>query len=124
VLDIFQDIYKKFLFKIALLFVSLFVGILALFYADFDNVVVSIVLLFVLFLSAFLVVVKMIKDLHLRLDEDIEALSSYLKKVDAKEYDATIEIKNYLEFLELSLLLKNLVKRLVQRSKKGAKTKS
>ena len=123
-LDIFQDIYKKFLFKIALLFVSLFVGILALFYADFDNVVVSIVLLFVLFLSAFLVVVKMIKDLHLRLDEDIEALSSYLKKVDAKEYDATIEIKNYLEFLELSLLLKNLVKRLVQRSKKGAKTKS
>jgi len=63
----------------------------------------------------------MINNLHKKLKEDIDALSFYLKKIDAKEYDAKIEIKNYLDFLELSLLLKNLIKRVVQKDKKAAK---
>ena len=73
------------------------------------------------FLTAFLILVSMINNLHKKLKEDIDALSFYLKKIDAKEYDAKIEIKNYLDFLELSLLLKNLIKRVVQKDKKAAK---
>ncbi len=73
------------------------------------------------FLIAFLILVSMINNLHKKLKEDIDALSFYLKKIDAKEYDAKIEIKNYLDFLELSLLLKNLIKRVVQKDKKAAK---
>jgi len=79
------------------------------------------VLLCFVFISAFLIVVFLVKGLHKKLEEDIDALSSYLKKIDAKEYTAPIEIKNYLEFLELSILLKNLVKRLVKKEKKNLK---
>jgi len=59
--------------------------------------------------------------LHKKLDEDIDAIVYYLKKIDAKEYNAKLKIKNYLEFLEISLLLKNLVKRVYAKDKKNSK---
>ncbi|MEN4054165.1 MULTISPECIES: hypothetical protein [Sulfurimonas] len=73
------------------------------------------------FLLTFGIVAFMAYRLYSKLKEDIESLSEYLKKIDAKEYDAEIKIIHYIDFLELSLLLKNLVKRIYQREKKSAK---
>ncbi len=67
------------------------------------------------------VIVFMAYRLHKKLKEDIDALSDYLKKIDAKEYDAEIKIIHSIDFLELSLLLKNLVKRIYQKEKKASK---
>jgi hypothetical protein len=56
------------------------------------------------------------------LKEDIDAIKSYLQEVsEDKNYYAVIKIKNYIEFLEISLILKNIVKRLHQKTKKASK---
>jgi len=78
-------------------------------------------LLAVVWFVVFGIVVMMLHTLHKKLDEDIAALSYYLRKLDNKNYDAEIKIQNYLEFLEIVLLLKNLVKRLYNREKKSPK---
>jgi hypothetical protein len=71
-----------------------------------------------LWIFVYILIILMLNNLHKKLDEDIATLSDYLKKIDAKEYDAKLKIKNYLEFLEIALLLKNLIKRLYNRDKK------
>jgi len=120
VLKIFKDIYINFTIKIALLFLFLFALVILCIKIDLQETTLWISLALA-FSVAFLFVVAMINNLHKKLTEDIDALAHYLKKIDAKEYDAKIEIKNYLDFLELSLLLKNLVKRVVQKEKKSTK---
>jgi hypothetical protein len=119
-LKIFRDIYINFIIKTALLFITLFASVLLCISFDLRQSTLIISLLGIFFI-AFLSLLVMINSLHKKLNEDIDILSSYLKKIDAKEYDAEIKIKNYLDFLELSLLLKNLVKRLVQKEKKNLK---
>jgi len=120
VLKIFRDIYVNFILKTAVLFIVLFALVSLFFFLDLDESQRFLFLLLT-FIAAFLILVRMINRLHKKLNEDIDALSNYLKKIDTKEYDAKIEIKNYLDFLELSLLLKNLVKRVVQKEKKSSK---
>jgi hypothetical protein len=59
--------------------------------------------------------------LYKRVKEDLDALTYYLKQIDAKEYTAPLKVKHYLEFLEVTLLLKNLIKRVYNREKKKNK---
>jgi len=120
VLKIFKDIYVNFIVKTALLLLFLFGVVILCIKMNLEETTLWISLALA-FTVAFLFFVAMINNLHKKLTEDIDALAHYLKKIDAKEYDAKIEIKNYLDFLELSLLLKNLVKRVVQKEKKSAK---
>ena len=119
-LDITKDIYVNFIIKTAILFLVLFCTVYLCFSLGLQSTMMW-SLIALAFVIAFLVFVGMINRLHKRLNEDVDALCNYLKKIDAKEYDAKIEIKNYLDFLELSLLLKNLIKRVVQKEKKSAK---
>ena len=119
-LKIFKDVYINFIAKVGLVLLLLLATVLFSIYIDLEKNTLFIILI-VAFIIAFLALVMMINTLHKKLNEDIDALSLYLKKIDAKEYDAQIKIKNYLDFLELSLLLKNLVKRLVQKEKKSSK---
>ena len=44
--------------------------------------------------------------------EDVEELSEHILDISDKEYTTNINIKYYSEFLQISLLLKNIIKRL------------
>lgn len=74
-------------------------------------------LLFVLALSVYLYS----KLLH-RLKYDLEQVREYLYDIsENKDYNSTIKIDNFTEFLQISLVLKNIVKRLNQKEKKTSK---
>jgi hypothetical protein len=68
-------------------------------------------LIFILYVVSYYVLKKFV----IRLDYDINALVEYLEELNAKNYDAQLEIKHSLEFLKISLLLKNIVKRLYKK---------
>ncbi len=44
--------------------------------------------------------------------EDVEELSEYILDISHKKYTSSINIKYYAEFLQISLYLKNVIKRL------------
>lgn len=68
-------------------------------------------LLFILYVVSYYAIKKFV----LKLDRDINALTRYLEELNAKNYDAHLEIQHNLEFLKISLLLKNIVKRLYKK---------
>ena len=49
---------------------------------------------------------------------DIKQLKAYLEEIGSKNYEAIVHIKYIHEFLELSLILKNIIKRLHKKDKK------
>ncbi len=53
-----------------------------------------------------------IKSINYKLSEDIEHFQDYLEEVSNKNYESVVIIKYFHEFLEMSLRLKNVVKRL------------
>jgi len=53
-----------------------------------------------------------------RVNSDVKDIKEYLEDINAKDYKSVIKIKHYVEFLEISLLLKNIVKRLKQKDSK------
>jgi hypothetical protein len=121
VLKLFKDIYFHFIFKLALLLLLLFLFIYSVLHTASIGENIAWLLIFFAFLLSFGTIFFMAYRLYKKLKEDIDSLSDYLKKIDAKEYDAEIKITHYIDFLELSLLLKNLVKRVYQREKKSSK---
>jgi two-component system, OmpR family, phosphate regulon sensor histidine kinase PhoR len=52
---------------------------------------------------------------------DIEQITSYLDEISNKNYNAIIKTRHFYEFLQISLLLKNLVKKLSSREKQKRK---
>lgn len=52
---------------------------------------------------------------------DINQITEYLDEISNKNYKATIKTENFYEFLQISLLLKNLVKKLHNRDKQKRK---
>ena len=56
-----------------------------------------------------------LKKFVFKLDKDINALTEYLEELNDKNYEAELEIHHNLEFLKISLLLKNIVKRLYKK---------
>ena len=132
-LDLKKDIYKKFFVSI----IGLFSVVFALAYVllkelllthlnpeavnvvqvldSYNTIWAEVIIVFVLFgIIAFLY----IKKLHDALLEDVEHLDEYMQEINKKNYDAIIQIQHYTEFLKISLVFKNLVKRLKQREKK------
>ena len=62
-----------------------------------------------------------IKSISNKLSKDVEELQEYLDDINNKNYDSIIKINTFQEFLQISLLLKNIVKRLNQKEKKSSK---
>ncbi|HFB53125.1 MAG TPA: hypothetical protein ENJ67_00200 [Sulfurimonas autotrophica] len=55
------------------------------------------------------------------IEKDINAITQYTHDINEKEYTSEVKIMHYVEFLHLSVLLKNIAKRLYQKDKKAAK---
>ncbi len=70
----------------------------------------------VLFLAAFVS-----QQMSKRVIYDIRQITDYLDEVSTKNYKAVIKTKYFYEFLQISLLLKNLVKKLSKNEKKKSK---
>lgn len=49
--------------------------------------------------------------------DEIDDINNYLEEINNKNYEAVLKIEHHLEFLQLSLLLKNIVKRLKGKNK-------
>jgi hypothetical membrane protein len=85
-----------------------------------DDTPFTILLTVTFFLSLFIFYVS--KGISQKIKEDIDSLKEYTFQMsESKNYKAKIEIKNSLEFLEISIYLKNIAKRLSQKEKKTSK---
>ena len=132
-LDLKKDIYKKFFVSIIGLFSVVFVLAYLLLKEmllahlnpenvntvqimdSYNTIWAEVIIAFVFFgIIAFLY----IKRLHDALLEDVQHLDEYMQEINKKNYDAIIQIQHYTEFLKISLIFKNLVKRLKQKEKK------
>ena len=65
---------------------------------------VSVFILFILY--------YIIKNISNKLSQDVEEFQNYLEEVSNKNYQAVVKIKYFHDFLEMSLRLKNIIKRL------------
>ncbi len=61
------------------------------------------------------------KSMAYRVERDIRALREYLIAINSKDYETSVHIRYYKEFLQIAVLMKNLVKRLNAREKKLVK---
>jgi len=90
-------------------------------YNDFYSLWILLSLVFILlFLLSFLIFKKSINNLLF----DVKQLNRYIENISNKNYSEKIKIKHYFEFLQISIMLKNLVKRLNSRDKKNPKKSS
>ncbi|QOP45187.1 hypothetical protein [Sulfurimonas paralvinellae] len=116
-----SELFKKTVIIYTLIF-SLFIGFTffvllffleseAAFYvgAAISVVFVLLSLLFFLFLGRY----------FKNIAADMEALMEYTNAINEKEYTAEVKIMHFVEFLQLSVLLKNIAKRLHQKKKKS-----
>jgi hypothetical protein len=74
-----------------------------------------------IFLLSILVSFYFYKRVVQRLFDDISEITQYLKEISNKNYEKVIRIKYFEDFLAISLLLKNLIKRVNQKDKKSSK---
>ncbi|MCW8954217.1 MAG: sensor histidine kinase, partial [Sulfurimonas sp.] len=77
--------------------------------------------LFVVFLIIVLIASYISKIMSQRIVYDISQITSYLDEISNKNYKAVVKTKYFHEFLQISLLLKNLVKKLSKNEKKKTK---
>jgi len=59
-----------------------------------------------------------VKSMSYKLLEDVEHFQDYLEEISNKNYQAIVKIKYFHEFLEMSLRLKNIIKRLTNKEKR------
>ncbi|MDD2790855.1 MAG: HAMP domain-containing sensor histidine kinase [Sulfurimonas sp.] len=113
----FLYVAKKILYKEKPMYIRLSMS-LAKVMEDFYALWINLALLFLIILIvAFYASWRMSK----RVVYDIEQLTNYLDEISNKNYKAIIKTKYFYEFLHISLLLKNLVKKLSNRDKQKRK---
>jgi len=113
----FLYVAKKIVYKNKTFYIRLAIS-LAKMMDDFYALWINLVLLFVaMTLIAFYGSWRMSE----RVLYDIGQLTSYLDEISNKNYRAIVKTKYFYEFLQISLLLKNLVKKLSNRDKKKRK---
>ena len=122
-LKLHKELFKKLVFIYAVNFslfllftfvvLKLFLPLETAFYVGAAIVVMFVVLslLFFLFLRFYLK----------NIETDLNAIIKYTQDINEKEYASEVKIMHYVEFLHLSVLMKNIAKRLYQRDKKAAK---
>lgn len=88
---------------------------------EFYGIYVKIIFIYAVFmLIAFILTSKISK----KVNYDIDQLAFYLNEISNKNYKAIVKTKYFNEFLHISLLLKNLVKKLSNREKKKRKNEA
>ncbi len=88
---------------------------------EFYTIYIKIMLVYAIFiLIAFFITNKISK----KVNYDIDQISFYLNEISNKNYKAIVKTKYFHEFLHISLLLKNLVKKLANREKKKRKNEA
>jgi hypothetical protein len=87
---------------------------LAAFMSSFNDVWITLAFVFAfVFFGVFLTLRFFVGNVT----DEIEDINEYLEEINKKNYEAVLKIEHHLEFLQLSLLLKNIVKRLKNKSK-------
>ena len=79
------------------------------FMSSFNGVWITLAFVFGIF---FLAVFIMLRYFISNVTDEIDDINNFLEEINKKNYDAVLKIEHHLEFLKLSLLLKNIVKRL------------
>jgi len=69
------------------------------------------------FIALFCFVFFILKHIISKVTDEIEDINNFLEEINKKNYDAVLKIEHHLEFLQLSLLLKNIVKRLKNKNR-------
>lgn len=113
----FLYVAKKVAYKNGHLYVRLSMG-LGQIMDDFYSLWVK---LFFIFMGILVIATFVSKKMSQRIVYDITQLTNYLDEVSNKNYKAVVRTKYFYEFLQISLLLKNLVKKLSKNEKKKAK---
>ncbi len=113
--EIKEQVKLKYLLGILVsIFILLYVSYMFLKPLVEDTASLSVVF-FVLGSSLFLLnftIFYLLKKQNDELIEDVEELSEYILDISHKKYTSSINIKHYAEFLQISLFLKNVIKRL------------
>jgi len=80
----------------------------------FNDVWISIAFVFItIFFVGFFIIRYIVKSIT----EEVDDINNFLEEINRKNYDAVLKIEHHLEFLQLSILLKNIVKRLKNKNK-------
>lgn len=85
---------------------------------DFYSLWVKLVIIFIFIL---VIAFYISKKMSAQIVFDIEQITKYLNEISNKNYNAVIKTKYFYEFLQISLMLKNLVKKLSNRDKQKRK---
>ncbi|MDD3443265.1 MAG: ATP-binding protein [Sulfurimonas denitrificans] len=113
----FLYVAKKIVYKNREVYIRLSMS-LAQIMEDFYSLWIK--LLFV-FLSILVIALFVSRKMSKKVVYDIEQITNYLDEISNKNYKAIIKTKYFYEFLQISLLLKNLVKKLSKNEKKKSK---
>lgn len=113
----FLYVAKKTSYKNKIVYVRLSMSLAQIMY-DFYSLWVK---LFFVFIAVMIIATFVSRKMSQRIVYDISQITSYLDEVSNKNYKAAVKTKYFYEFLQISLLLKNLVKKLSKNEKKKAK---
>ncbi len=113
----FLYVAKKTLYKNEPVYIRLSMSLAQIMY-DFYSLWIK---LFFVFAIIVVIAAFISKNMSQKIVYDIEQITKYLDEVSNKNYKAIIKTKYFFEFLQISLLLKNLVKKLSKNEKKKIK---
>jgi predicted PurR-regulated permease PerM len=80
----------------------------------FNEIWITLALVYIVF---FMAVFLMLRFFIESVTDEIDDINNYLEEINKKNYEAVLKIEHHLEFLRLSILLKNIVKRLKAKTK-------
>jgi signal transduction histidine kinase len=113
----FLYVAKKIAYKNEFIYVRLSMSLAQIMH-DFYSLWIR---LFFIFIGIVIFATYISRKMSQRIVYDISQITNYLDEVSNKNYKAVIKTKYFYEFLQISLLLKNLVKKLSKNEKKKAK---
>lgn len=113
-LSIEKDFFKKIIFILSISFLGLFF----ISYLLIDIFHSSWFILFLVYIIVFSTLGIYIKQKLTKLTNDISTISKYVEDINNKNYNAIVKVDNYIEFLKISINLKNIAKRLNSKTKK------
>ena len=73
---------------------------------------------FLILLIIFVIVLYILKRKNDKILSDTQKIIDYLEEINDKNYEAILKTKHFSEFLQIELLLKNIIKRLHKKDKK------
>jgi len=103
-------------------FVALLVAVLIFTILNFfESLLVQWLCISLLFFITIFLMFLVLKKHNDKIMSDSIRLRDYLENISNKKYDAVLHIKYIKEYLEISVILRNIVKRLNQKDKKSSK---